>query len=224
MASCVPPSTTLLAGADLVRLRSSTLYSKLPAAATALLDQLGEAQSLLLASDGRNLLTIARGRFHQSPPGAIPLARDLMISGTPDFLAAAQAGHKAGRPGAPGLLAYAQTVAPGLQIWIVAQGGVALPLTGNAANLNRLLRDCENAALAVKVDSKVQLLFTALGRTSDAAKTVENTLRATITLAAAAESRHPEMVALLHAIELSRDGRSVRARLSATPDQLQSLW
>jgi hypothetical protein len=223
MAECVPASTTLLAGIDLGRLRSSPLYAKLPASATALLEPLREAQFLLLASDGHNLLTIARGPFHQPPAGAEPLAKDLVISGTPDFVAAAKAQYKAGSPGARNLLAYVSTVAPGVQIWIVARGGVALPLPGNAANLNRLLRDCENAAIMVKVDSLVSLSFTALGRTSDAAHKVEDTLRATITLAAAGEGHRPDILALLHAIRLTRDDRIVRATVEATPEATGKL-
>ena len=218
MASRVPPSATLLAGIDLVRLRASPLYSKFPPAVATLLVPLGEADFLMLASDGRNLLSIARGPFRQPPAGATMVSKDLAISGTPDFLSAAQTSHPASS-----LVTYAGAIASGVQIWIVAQGGVTLPLTGNAANLNRLLRDCENSAITVKLGSTMELSFTALGRTSDAARKVEDTLRATITLTAAGESRNTGLVLLLRSIQLTREDRTVRAKVSATPDAAQKL-
>src|SRR5579883_580566 len=85
---CIPGSATILAGADLVRLRASPLYGQLPATVRGLLDPMSEARSLVLASDGVNLLIAARGPFHQPPPGATVLGRDLVISATPDFLVA----------------------------------------------------------------------------------------------------------------------------------------
>ena len=218
MASRVPPAATLLAGIDLVRLRASPFYSKLPPAVATLLDPLHEASFLMLASDGRNLLSIARGPFRQAPSGATMVSKDLAISGTPDFMSAAQIAHAA-----PNLVTYAGAIASGAQIWVVAQGGVTLPLTGNAANLNRLLRDCENSAITVKLGSTMELAFTALGRTSDAARKVEDTLRATITLTIAGESRKADMVALLRSIQLTREDRTVRATVSATPDAAQKL-
>ena len=213
MASCVPPSVTLLAGVDLDRLRASPLYPQLPPAATALLDPLHEARTLLIASDGRELLVVSRGDFRQAPA----------LSGTPAILAAATAQQKTGRTGAPRLIDYASTVAPHNEIWIAAQGGIALPLTGNAANLSRLLRDCEHAAVTVHLNSTIDLMLTATGRTPEAARQVEETLRATITLTTATESRRPDVVALLKSIRLTRQDRNVQAALSATPDQLKVL-
>ncbi len=218
MASRIPPSATLLAGIDLVRLRASPFYPKLPPAVLTLLEPLREASFLMLASDGRNLLSIARGPFGEAPAGATMVSKDLAISGTPDFMSAAQTAHAA-----PRLVTYASTIAFGVQIWIVAQGGVTLPLTGNAANLNRLLRDCENSAITVKLGSTMELSFTALGRTSDAARKVEDTLRATITLTVAGEARNIDMVNLLRSIQLTREDRTVRATVSATPDAAQKL-
>jgi hypothetical protein len=210
MSSCVPPATTILAGIDLAKLRSSPLYPKLPPSALALLDPLRDAKSLMLASDGRNLLTIARGK-------------KLDLGGTPEFVAAATAQRKTGQPGAAGLVTYASTVAPGAQIWIVVPGGVRLPLAGNAANVNRLLRDTEYAAVTVKLTNSVEIDFDATGRTAEAARQVEDTLRAVITLAAAGEARKPDVVALLRAIQLTRDDRKVRASLAAPADGAQKL-
>src|SRR5579863_710033 len=214
MASCVPSSTTVVAGVDLARLRASPLYAKLPPGVVALLDPLRDAHTLLLAFDGQSLVTVARGPFRETPAGATAVAKDLIVAG---------ASSCAAKPAPSNLLSYAATIAPAAPIWIAARGGVILPLTGNGANLNRLLRDCENAGLTLKLGPPAELAFTAIGRTPDAATKVENTLRATITLTAAGESRHPDVVALLHAIQLSTSDRTVRATLTASPDAVDKL-
>lgn len=223
MASCVPSTATLLAGIDLARLRSSPLYPKLPPSAIALIEPLGDAQYLMLASDGKNLLIIARGPFRQAPAGATLLAKGLAIAGTPDWLAAATAQHDSGKPGNANLVSDGDAVAARNPIWAVALGGRPLPLTGNAANLNRLLRDSDHASLAMQLDSPIQLSATVVGRTAESARQVEETLRASITLAAAAEARQADVVSLLRSIRLSRDDRVVNATLSASPEAVEKL-
>lgn len=222
MAACIPAGATLLAGIDLVRLRASPLYSSLPQSAAALVAPLGEARSLLVASDGKNLLVIARGPFRQAPAGAMLLGDGLAIAGTPNWTNAAAVQHRTGKPGAPDLVADAAEAAAN-PIWIAALGGRPLPLSGNAANLNRLLRAADHAVIGVQLDDPVRVQATVVGRTADAARQVEETLRASITMTAAAESRHGDVVAMLRAIQLSRDDRTVRATLSASPEQARRM-
>lgn len=222
MSSCVPAGATILGGVDLARLRSSPLYGKLPPAAAALLETEREARYLMIASDGKNLLTIARGPFRRTPAGATLLAGGVAIAGTPEWMEAAAAQHKSGKPGAPALVSGAADVA-GAAVWISALGGRTLPLSGNAANLNRLLRNADRATISLRLDSPIELALTVLGRTADAAREVEDTLRATITLAAASEAGHPDLAALLRSIRLSGADRTVRASLSATPEEVQKL-
>jgi hypothetical protein len=95
---------------------------------------------------------------------------------------------------------------------------VALPLSGNAANLNRLLHDAESATATANFDSGLALELTAIGRTADAARNIEETVRADITLAAAAEARQPDLAKLLRSIRIDRQDRSVRITLSADQD------
>lgn len=222
MTACVPPGATLLAGIDLVRLRASPLYSRLPRPVAALMEPLGEARSLLVASDGRNLLVIARGLFRQAPAGATLVGDGLVFEGTPEWASAAAAQHRTGKPGAPVLVSDAAGVAAN-PIWVAALGGRPLPLSGNAANLNRLLRAADHALIGVELDGQVRIQATVVGRTADAARQVEETLRASITMTAAAESRHGDVVRLLQAIQLSRDDRTVRAALSASLEQVEQL-
>ena len=223
MAAYIPADTLLLAGLNLDEVRASPLYPKLPPAARALAEPLRDAGYLLLASNGKDIAAIARGRFREAPPGATLAAHGLAVSGSPDSIRAAIAQHKTGRIGAPYLLARAASVADGKQIWMVARGGIPLPVAGNAANLNRLLRDTEYAAIALRIGSGIEIEATAAGRTAEAGREFEESLRAILSLAAAANARRPDLVALIHSVLIRREDRTVRVALSAGPDAVDSL-
>ena len=223
MASCIPADTLLLAGLNLDQVRGSPLYPRLPPAARALAEPLRDARYLLLASNGKDILAIARGRFREAPPGATLVASGLAVTGSPGSVRAAIAQYKTGRNGAPDLLARAASLADGRQIWMVARGGVPLPVTGNAANLNRLLRDTEYAGIAVRLGSGIEIEATAVGRTAEAGREFEENLRAILSLTAAASARQPDLVALIHSIQIRREDRTVHASLSGGPDAADRL-
>lgn len=209
MAACIPAGTNILAGVDLDRLRTSPLYARLPPSVQALQRQFQTAHSLLAVSRGADLLLI-------TSPG-------LALTGSPDLIAAAEAQRKKGVSGAPDLVKHAAEVAAGRQIWVVARGDVPLPLTGNAANLNHLLRNMEYAALTVHVDSTVEFAIAARGRSPEAARRFEQTLRAAITMTAAGEAKHPDLAALLRSIQVQRQDRTVHAGFSSATDAAQHL-
>ena len=223
MASAIPADTVMLAGVNLDELRGSPLYPKLPAGVRALAEPLRDARYLLVASNGKEILEIARGRFREAPPGATLAASGLAVAGSPDSVRAAIAQHKTGRDGAPDLLARAASLAAGRQIWMVARGGVPLPVTGNAANLNRLLGDLEYAAVGARIGSGIEIEVTAAGRTVEAGREFEENLRAILTLTAVASARQPELVALIRSIRISREDRIVRATLSGEADAADRL-
>jgi hypothetical protein len=222
-ASCIPAGTLVLAGVNLDGLRAAPLYSKLPAAAVAMAGAFTEASSALLAYNGKDLLAIARGSFPKAPAGATLAAPNVALFGTPQLVAAAIAQRRLRTAGVPALLARAESIASGQQIWVVMQGGVAFPLSGNAANLNQLLRNAESASVTASFSSGLALEVTAIGRTSDAARNIEETVRADITLAAAAEARQPDLAKLLRSIRIDREDRSVRIALSADQDAAAKL-
>ena len=222
-ASCIPADTLVLAGVNLDRLRAAPLYSKLPAAVTAIAGAFTAASSALLAYNGKDLLVIARGSLAKAPDGATLAAPNLALFGTPQLVAAAMAQRRSRIAGAPALLARAESIASGRQIWIVIQGGVTYPLGGNAANLNQLLHHAESATVTASFDSGLALEVTAIGRTGDAARDIEETVRADITLAAAAEARQPDLANLLRSIRIDRQDRKVRITLSADQDATTKL-
>jgi hypothetical protein len=215
LSSCITANTVLLAGLNLDRLRATPLDPKL-----APLEPLRNASYLLVASDGKNLVWIARGTFRGAPPGATLINPNLAISGPPESVRGAIAQHATGTTGAPGLLSHAAAIASSAQIWAVAQGGITLPLTGNAANLNRLLRLVDYATLAAKLDARLAIDLTGVCRNPDAGQRLEETLRAILSLAGAA---NPRLDPILRAAEIRREGATVHATLSTDPDSAGKL-
>jgi hypothetical protein len=106
---------------------------------------------------------------------------------------------------------------------MVARGGIPLPIAGNAANLNRLLRNTEYAAIAARIGSGIEIEVTVVGRTAEAGREFEENLRAILSLTAAANARQPDLVALIHSIQIRREDRTVRAVLSGGPDAVARL-
>jgi len=223
LASCVPAGTVVLAGINLDQIRSTSLYQSLPPDTLAAAGSLRDASYLLVAPNARDLLFLARGKFREAPPGAILVSSELAIAGPADSIRAAVAQQQTGVTGSQRLLDLAAGVAKGRQIWMVALGGITLPLTGNAANLNRVLHLTDSVALTAQIDSRIQVEATGVGRNADAGRQLEESLRAILTLAAAAGGRQSGIAAALNAIDLRRDGQTVHATLSTSPENAQKL-
>jgi hypothetical protein len=223
LTACIPPDTLALAGVNLDRFRASVLYQKLPPGAAAFLQPLRDASYLLLAYNGKDVLAVARGSFPQPPAGAVLLANGLAASGSEQAIRAATAQRKTGRTGAPWLLDRAAGPAAAGQLWVIAQGGVAFPLTGDAANLNRFLSLTDYATIAIHLDSGVRIDALGAGRTPESAQHLEETLRAFLSLAATGAQRDRPLADLLHSVQVQRDGLTVRAAIAATPEQIARL-
>jgi len=214
LATCVPAGTSAVAGVDLERLRASPLYPKLSAAAMAFLGPFHDARYLLLAIQGKEFLMIAQGSFREPPAGATLLAPGLAAAGSPDGIRASSSQLRSGRTGVLEVLDRAEPLAAANEIWIVADGSAALPLTGNAENVNRLLHSTRYATLAAHITAGVRIDVTGVCATADTARQLEETLRAFVTLAAAGSARQPELAAQLRSIQVTRDDRTVRASLA----------
>ena len=210
----VPAATVALAGVDLDRLRASPLYAKLPAGALGFLAPFGHARYVLIASTGVELLTIARGAV----PGARQVAPDVALSGAPGLMAAAMAAH----PPA-GILAAAESAAAARPIWMAVRGGILLPLEGNLANVNNLLRGTEYVTLAVQPGDPVELELVARCATPEAALRFEQSFRAVVSLGIAGNARQPATAGVLGSIRIVREERVVRVSLSAELDALAGV-
>jgi len=223
MTSCIPASAVLVAGLNLAAIRSAPIYPKLPPAVLALTEPLRQAEYAIFVFDGRDLLAITRGLFREPPAGATLLAPNLALAGTPDLVRAAASQHRTGKTGAPELMEPAKLAAGARPIWIVIRGGVTLPLGGNAANINRLLHATSQTTIAIGLRDSLDLELTARCLTAGDAREFEQSLRAILTLTAAANARQPGFAALLRAIQISREDRTVHVTLTAAPDGLDQL-
>ena len=213
--SCITSTTVFLAGLDLDRLRASPLYAKLAPALAMVIEPLRNASNLLVISDGKELVFVARGKFREAPPGATLIEPNLAISGPAEAVRNAIAQHETGRSGAPELVARAAAIAGNSEIWAAVRGRITLPLTGNTANLNRLLHQVDYAALTIKLDSRIAVDLTGASRTAEEGQRLEETLRAIVTLAGAANRR---LDTLLRGVEIRREGPLVHATLSTDVD------
>jgi hypothetical protein len=223
LAACLPSDTLAVAGVDLVRLRASSTWRALPPSSAALLETTPGASYALLAYNGKIAFAAVRGGFRQAPAGGVLLAKDLAVFGPPEAVRAAEAQRKTGGTGAGWLLERAGAAAKESPLWAVVRGGATLPLSGNAANFNQLLRLVEYAVLAAKLDSQIELALTAEGRSPEAAQRFEETLRASFSLAAAGMRRSEAPGSLLRSVDVRRDNLTVRATASAAPEELGAI-
>jgi hypothetical protein len=215
LAACIPADAALIAGVDLDALRASPLYSKMPAVANTFAAQFGGVSRALLTYNGRELLVAVRGSFQAPPAGAAMLAPGLALIGSPEQVAAATAQYKLGRTGAPALLAQAESVAAGVQVWIVARGDARLPLTGNAANLAGILRKAE---FLTRTAAGLVLELRASAPDANAARAIEETLRADLTLAASSQAKRADVARALRSAEVTRADREARVTLAMSEE------
>jgi hypothetical protein len=206
-----------MAGIDLAALRASSAYSKLPGTVTALAEPLREASAMLLAWNGKDLLLLARGNFAQPPPGYTVIAPGIAAAGASDRIAAAQAQVRSGRSSGLERLAVNGT------IWAVVQRDGHLPLSGELANANNLLRAADYTTLSAELHGTIDVAITAHCPVPENARRFEESLRAVVTLGAAASARDAQMLELLHGVHINRDDRTVHATVAASPDAIGRL-
>jgi hypothetical protein len=240
-----------LAGADLDRLRASPLYGQLAAEnrlpnlndffpATGLSSD-HDLRQVLLASDGTQVLAIARGNFPTKSPGSVVASRDgrtvtayldraTALAGPDPLVRAAIDRYKKGARQPPAdLLARAQALPSDVPAWAVLADWPGLrPNTlrhlGNAANLDRILRSVEGATLTA--DLRSGLHFIALGdcRTEASAQSLSESLRG---LAGIARLRirpnQPDLLRAYDGLQVRQEGRSVRLSLDIPPDLADKL-
>jgi len=215
LASCVTSGAVLIAGLDLDRLRASPLYPKLTPVVGMAIEPLGNASKLLVTWDGKSFVFVARGKFREAPAGATLIDSTLAISGPAEAVRGAIARHKTGITGAPDLLGRAASVAGSAEIWAAVRGRVTLPLTGNAANLNRLLHQVDYFTFTAKLGARIDLDLTGASRTADEGQRLEETLRAIVSLTEAAS---PRLEPILQSVQVRREGPIVHVILPADAD------
>jgi len=225
MQAYVSPDTIALAGVRVAKIRATPLYSKLERERRVPrfeqfrqemgFDPAQGLEELLIASDGEEVLAIARGAVGAKPAGdwrsepyhgvsvytrsaneALALiGKDLALGGPVASVHAAIDQARNGGRGAPrDLLDRAASLPGHAQIWVVASGwkGASpeqLRRMGNLANLDRVLRLVDGASLTVDLTNGVHAVFMGDGRTDADGKSLADSLRALAALGRMAVSR-----------------------------------
>ena len=218
VASSLPAGTVAVAGLDLDTLRRSPLCPQMPAAARSAVDFVPGASRLTLAWNGKELLTLGEGDFTAAPAGFTLLTPHLAAGGSADIIRAAQAQQRTGATGAPELLARAAALASDHAVWIAAAGDAALPLSGNFANLDHLLRYSRYTTAAARVTDHVEIEAAALCAGPGQARELEEKLRALVSLLSTAAARRSDLAAIWNAVRIDTRDDSVRLSLALSPE------
>ena len=213
IAALVPPEATILAGVNLAHMRASPLRKQFPPAAAALLDSMGAAKSVLIASDGARYLALTRGT---APAGGTALGHGVSGSGSPDWLRTRSAGKNA-------LVPLAGPIAAAADIWVAAAGNANLPVSGNGENLNNLLHATRYTTLSVRLDDRVAVEAIGTCSADEAAQHLEETVRAFVGIGAGATARQPGLSGLLRRVRITREGRAVRVSLTVEAAELTQV-
>jgi hypothetical protein len=221
LADCLPPNTVALAGLHLDAIRQTRFYHALPSTWLAMLEPVQQANYLLLASNGKDLLAVARGQFSTAPAGGVLLNPQLALAGSQQAVRAATAQHSQRRTGASVLLADAGAITA-MPIWLIALGGQPLPLTGNLNNVTTLLRLTNYVTLSAGFPSGADISLAAACPSDGEAQELEEKIRAIVTLAKAA-THDPVQSAMLQSVQLRRNDSAVYVQFSATAAGLEKL-
>jgi len=207
-----------------------------------------DVRQLLLAGDGRHALALARGTFKPNPPDgwhasdyrgctlwakengvAVAFPDNSTAIGGPDALVrAAIDRRKDGRPAAPAdLLARAAAVPSDIEIWAVVAGWSKVPpgtLSGNLANLDRVLRSVDGAGLTVTFSAGVNAAATGDCRTAQEAAELTESLRGLAGLARLGVPRdRPELARVFDGMRITQEDRHVKWSLDIPPDLADTL-
>jgi hypothetical protein len=215
--SCIPDDTQILAEVNLKQLRASTLYQNLPSWAK----QASNDDDLLVAFNGTDLLMISRGRTGPPPAGWTQVEPGLAVSGSDSAVRAALMQHERKSRGPEALLRQATAIAGGKPVWVFIRGGTLLPLTGNASNLQPLLRGADYAAITATLSPPAQVAAAIRARNADDAVRIQKTLDAFVMLASMGSD--PELDSTLKTIQIRRDGLTVEVTVPVAGDRLSYL-
>jgi hypothetical protein len=216
LAAFIPADTVALAGIRVDRLRTTPLYRKLAGKFP-----IQNIHDVLLASDGADILAIARGTV----PGATEY-KGFTLYGDDAAVRAAIERSKSG-PGAPrDLIARAQSLPNDTQVWAVVAGwrGATpeqLRVMGNLANLDRVLRLVAGATLAVDLRTGAHATFVGDCHSEADAQNLADSLRGLASLAQLGAPRSAP--GALDGIRVTQEGRLVRVNADIPEDLAEKL-
>lgn len=255
LASLIPADSVMLAGIRMDQVRVTTLYQKLIAqqrlpqvddfARETGFDPRRDVRELLLASNGKDAVMMARGTFHPSRiagvrrssyKGLALLTKDqggvalidstTAVAGPLPRVRALIDQYKAGRNGgAQTLLARA----PRNQIWSVSSGfgnlfAESIPQNGNTANFARIFRSLENTTASADLTNGINGFAVGECTTEQDAKNLGDAARGLVGLARlSVPDNQPELLRLWDGIKVEQQQRTVRINVSIPQELVERV-
>lgn len=259
LARMIPPDAVMLAGVRMDQIRTTPLYQKLMAQKRlAQLDQFAEetgfdprkdVRELLVASNGKDTVVMARGTFQirgfegvkqtsyrgytlfaKEEAGVALIDGATAVAGKLGGVRAALDQYKSGNRNAPAvLLARVQEIPPQNQAWSVAQGfgsflEGSIPQTGNAANFGKILRSLENTTGAADFRAGLNGFATGLCKTEQDAKNIGDAARGLVGLGRlSVPDNQPELLRLWDGIQVDQQQRTVKITVTIPQDLIDKL-
>jgi hypothetical protein len=253
----VPGDTIALAGIRMEQLRSTTLYRKLRAEKRfSELDDLKtrtgfdparDVTELLVASNGKDTVTIARGHFapvdatakkasykgfalYQHGDGTYALIdSSTAVAGSVPAVRAAIDQYKSGTGSTKvaSLLARAQALPAQAQIWAVSDSPEAFAglASGNAAgNFSKVFGQIERLSLTADLSKGLNLVATGDCRTEQDAKSLGDALRGLVGLGKLSVPQgQTDLLRLYDSVQVDQAQNTVKVAANIAPDLIDKL-
>ena len=247
LAAMVPQDTLLLAGIRMEDLRTTALYQRWAAGKAApQLDDLArrtgfdlrkDLRELLIVSNGKDTLILARGKFLGAAPPALGaeqatvefLNSTTAVAGRPAAVRAII--DRRGGSGGPPLVLREQirAIPAGNQIWSAAAGGFAdlakaVPQSGNMVNIAKVLSMIDSFTAAADLRAGLKMFASGQCRNDQDAKSLGDAVRGLVGLGRlSTPDNQPDLLRVYDGIQVEQQQRTVRVNVSLSEQLLDRL-
>ena len=259
LAQLVPADAVSLFGARMDQIKTTPLYQKLIAqkkllqfdefAAETGFDPRRDVRELVVASNGKETIVLARGNFHLSniqgvaksnykgytlytrdQAGYSLLDSSTAVAGSLPELRAALDQYKSGnRAATAALLGRAQAIPGQYQVWAVSVGGADfiarnLPQSGNGANFGKIFRSLENTMFEADLRNGLDAVAQGNCRTAKDAKDLGDAARGLVGFGRlSVPENQPELLRLWDGIHVEQKERSLNITAKISQDLVDKL-
>lgn len=258
LAQLVPADAVSIFGARMDQIKSTPLYQKLIAqkklpqldqfASETGFDPRRDVRDLLVASNGKDTVALARGTFHlgnvhgvhksdykgytvysHEDNGYSLLDSSTAVAGTLPGLHAALDQYKSGNRGAAALLARALSIPGQYQVWAVSAGGADfiarnMPQSGNAANFSKIFRSLENTMFEADLRNGLDAMAQGNCRTERDAKDLGDAARGLVGFGRlSVPENQPELLKLWDGIHVDQKQKNIAITAKIAQDLLDKL-
>ena len=257
LAAFIPADTVALAGIRMDQLRATPVYQKLRAQkrlselddlkARTGFDPTSDVSEMLIAANGKEGVTIARGHFNPTDAaaqkstykgytlyahgaGAYALIDPTtVIAGSAAGVRSAIDQYKSGArsPAVASLLERAKIIPAQNQIWAVADSADAfsgLATSGNAANFGKIFGQIERLTFSADLSQGIKAFATGECRTDQDAKSLGDALRGLISLGKLSVAQgQTDLLRLYDSVQLDQEQKTLKVALRVPPDLVDKL-